>query len=1481
MPGIITLTQTGGSTAVAEGGTTDTYSLVLGSAPTADVTITLNRTNGQVTTDLTTLVFTAANWYVPQDVTVSAVYDTVGEGVHYGFIQHSVGSGDLNYNNVSIAPLRVAVKDNDLHVLNPAFASPVANPFGLSNAGTFAAPFLVDLDADGDLDAIDGAGTSDIQYFQNIGTATVPSFAPAMVNAFGLFNLEHSGLSFADFDGDGDLDALEYGAYPVYFQNIGTATSPSFELTAIKPFGLNFSTEAKRLTFADLDGDGDLDALMTSNYGESKYLQNTGTPTAPAFAAPIYTPFGLREIGTDPRPTLVDIDSDGDLDALVGNGDGNVRYYRNSGTATNPSFEPLVTNPFGLRDVGAFAMTTLADLDSDGDLDALVGNLDGNLSYFLNYGAATDPHFSPAISNAFGLLNAGYFAAPIFVDLDDDGDFDTMVGTGVGDTLYFQNVGTASVPSFAQPIANAFGLSRVDSYTAPSFADLDGDGDLDAVVETRQGDSMYFENTGTATAPSFETPVTNPFGLWHLGFSASPTFVDLDGDGDLDALMTNTFGNSRWYFENTGTASAPEFAAPDTNPFGMNEIGSLTRPSFVDIDADGDLDALAGTLVGNTLYYRNIGSATEPRFEPPATNPFGLRDVGYSAAPSFGDLDADGDIDALMATVDGNWLYFENDFAPITVTQSGGNTAVGEGSTNDTYSVVLERIPTADVIITLNFTSKQLTGDLTKLTFTAENWNVAQTVTVSAVNDTVGEGAHVGAIQHTVRSADPYYNVISIPPLQVAITDNDLPVRTPALLPAVTNPFGLRDVGTWATPAIADLDGDGDLDALIGNYYGDTTFFENIGSPAVANFASPVTNPFGLSQVNHAACPTFADIDGDGDLDAFVGERYYNTLFFENTGTATAARFATAVTNPFGLRDVGLDAAPTFVDLDADGDLDALVGTLEYTTYFQNTGTATSPLFAAPVTSPFGLSDIGSYYVGPSFSDIDGDGNLDALFGNGGGNIQYFRNTGTASAPSFASPFTNPFGLSDVGFRAKPALADFDADGDLDVFVGNAVGDLLYFQNDTACPSAAVVLANTVLAIGETSQVTITFSEAVTDFTNTDLTVENGTLSTVSTNDNITWTAIFTPAAGINDATNRITLETTGVRDIAGNTGTGVTLSNNYAINTFNASPTGDVPNQGYVDDGSSVFSVDLDNYFADADHANADLSFNFTANSGLLPAWLAFDSVSHVLSGIAPFDTVGGYTIAVTVRDPFNAVVSDTFALTPTGQTINGTPGNDTLNGFSGNDALSGLAGNDTLTGRAGNDALTGGPGSDLFRDSAANLNGDTLTDFGMSDRIEVSGQRFTQLQYVPASGHLSLDTDGNGSFETMLALPAQLAGVIEATPSAPGTATSTLIRLLADADGDSVPDIRDNAIYFANANQRDTDGDGYGNVVDADLDQNGIIDLFDLSRFDAAYGTSNANADFNGDGGVDVLDFAVMSTLFGGPPGASYINLPPELLS
>jgi hypothetical protein len=108
----------------------------------------------------------------------------------------------------------------------------------------------------------------------------------------------------------------------------------------------------------------------------------------------------------------------------------------------------------------------------------------------------------------------------------------------------------------------------------------------------------------------------------------------------------------------------------------------------------------------------------------------------------------------------------------VAVTESGGTTNVAEGGATDTYTVVLNTAPTANVTVTLS-PGTQVTVAPTTLTFTPANWNVPQTVTVTAVDDAMVEGAHTGTITHTAASTDAIYNGIAVASVTANITDND------------------------------------------------------------------------------------------------------------------------------------------------------------------------------------------------------------------------------------------------------------------------------------------------------------------------------------------------------------------------------------------------------------------------------------------------------------------------------------------------------------------------------------------------------------------------------------------------------------------------------------------------------------------------------------------------------------------------------------
>ncbi|WP_223434945.1 beta strand repeat-containing protein, partial [Pseudomonas sp. BF-RE-21] len=213
--------------------------------------------------------------------------------------------------------------------------------------------------------------------------------------------------------------------------------------------------------------------------------------------------------------------------------------------------------------------------------------------------------------------------------------------------------------------------------------------------------------------------------------------------------------------------------------------------------------------------------------------------------------------------------------------------------------------------------------------------------------------------------------------------------------------------------------------------------------------------------------------------------------------------------------------------------------------------------------------------------------------------------------------------------------------------VGIGTSNSNNYAIDTVRPTATVVVADTALRIGETSLVTITFSEAVTGFTNADLTIANGTLSAVSSSDGgITWTATFTPSASINDTTNLITLDNTGISDLSGNAGSGTTDSNNYAIDTVRPTATIVVADPTLTAGETSLVTITFSE--AVSGFTNADLSI---ANGTLS----AVSSSDGGITWTATFTPTVGVNDATNVITLNNTGVADLSGNTGSGTTNSG----------------------------------------------------------------------------------------------------------------------------------------------------------------------------------------------------------------------------------
>lgn len=283
----------------------------------------------------------------------------------------------------------------------------------------------------------------------------------------------------------------------------------------------------------------------------------------PTFGTQQTNPFNLVTVGGEAKPSYVDIDNDGDLDLFAGNAAGEINFFRNIGTATAPLFDTLQVDPFGLVSSATanYVSVHLRDMDNDGDYDLWYGNDSFEALYYQNTGTATAPAFAAPVTNPFGIvMPTGQYEAKITTgDLDNDGDFDLLIGASNTDLFYFQNTGTNAAPAFSAPQTNPFGLAAVGSYyAAPTISDIDKDGDLDVGVLNNTGTFFFFENTGSVTAPAFATAVTNPFGIAGGYYYSGAAFADLDGDGDNDLTIGEAYGNFFYQEDTSGvTNSAP------------------------------------------------------------------------------------------------------------------------------------------------------------------------------------------------------------------------------------------------------------------------------------------------------------------------------------------------------------------------------------------------------------------------------------------------------------------------------------------------------------------------------------------------------------------------------------------------------------------------------------------------------------------------------------------------------------------------------------------------------------------------------------------------------------------------------------------------------------------------------------------------------------------------------------------------------------
>jgi hypothetical protein len=509
---------------------------------------------------------------------------------------------------------------------------------------------FADVDSDGDFDLYADHPFGIIRFYKNSGSPDNPMFTLILDTLQDIANVPIETEAFSipewsDIDGDFDPDLFlgRLNGRITFYNNSGLDPNslPQFVFVTDTFQGIDIQTGggmthpkltgqrhgANSLTFADIDDDLDNDLFWGDFFAPSMiHLENYGASQSPWFIQDSiieqYPPGNPVSSGGFNVPRFSDIDGDNDLDMFVGILGGavsltaniveNFYYYENLGSPTTPNFHLETTQYLSSIDIGQNSIPALVDIDNDGDQDLFLANQEdltspdasnSRLYFFENQGNSASPEFrliNTHFLNYDKRFDVNY--APAFGDIDDDGDFDLLMGKFDGKITFWQNEGSATSPSFVRITENYAGID-IGSNSLPNLSDIDADQDLDLFIGEFNGNINFYRNIGSANSPDFQLDTTHYFDI-DLGQSefGYPHFHDIDLDGDLDLFIGSATLGVRFY-RNSGSAQNANFIFDSSfNP----EVHLRSSPNFIDIDFDGDSDMFSGSVGGGLLFYENL-----------------------------------------------------------------------------------------------------------------------------------------------------------------------------------------------------------------------------------------------------------------------------------------------------------------------------------------------------------------------------------------------------------------------------------------------------------------------------------------------------------------------------------------------------------------------------------------------------------------------------------------------------------------------------------------------------------------------------------------------------------------------------------------------------------------------------------------------------------------------------------------------------------
>ena len=323
--------------------------------------------------------------------------------------------------------------------------------------------------------------------------------------------------------------------------------------------------------YEDVNLDGVKDLLVSPNSDNETqnkesvwYYQNFGTNSQPIFNLISKNKFQqeMIELGKSSYPLFFDYNNDGLMDFFVSsfgefdlsatdNYISTISLYENIGSINNPKFE-LVTNDFqniSSLNIEKGLYPSFGDLDNDGDFDMLLGDFSGVLHYFENSSSSlgsfnlnlTTPQYQ---DNDGTVIDIGYAAMPELFDLDNDGDLDLVIGEALGNINYYENIGTPSSPAFKFNSAEFGAIEVAEWWTTIGFSVpkffRNQQNELELFVGCESGYVLKYGNIENNLGGTFQ--LIDTLENVNIGPNASPSIAYLNDDTLVDMLLGNERG---------------------------------------------------------------------------------------------------------------------------------------------------------------------------------------------------------------------------------------------------------------------------------------------------------------------------------------------------------------------------------------------------------------------------------------------------------------------------------------------------------------------------------------------------------------------------------------------------------------------------------------------------------------------------------------------------------------------------------------------------------------------------------------------------------------------------------------------------------------------------------------------------------------------------------------------------------------------------